>query len=149
MVFVRWAVAIASLLVSTFSASPAVAAIACSKATVGRIVHLDRFQAISQVRCADLNGDGRRDAAWTRSGGGSGGDLWWGVVYERNGSRKVARFDGYSHYFNLRIRGRRVLIDSPIYRPGDVNANPTGGTRTESATWNGSRFVKRLVSSKP
>jgi len=146
MVLARSVVAVALLLVPAAIASPAAAAIPCSKAAVAKIVHVDRQrqEAITDVRCADLNGDGRRDAAWTKFGGGSGGALSWGIVYEHNG-RKVARFEGHSRYFNLRIRDRRVLIDSPIYRPGDVNADPTGGTRVESATWNGRRFVKRLV----
>jgi hypothetical protein len=68
----------------------------------------------------------------------------WGVVYERGGKQRVARFSGRTHYRALRIRGRRVLIDSPIYRPADPNCCPTGGTRTESLTWNGTRFVKRV-----
>ena len=146
MLFARSAVAAGLLLLLSFGASPAVAAIPCSKAAVAKIVHVDksRQEAISDVRCADLTGDGRRDVAWTKFGGGSGGDLSWGVIYERHG-RKVVRFEGRSRYHNLRIRGRKVLIDSPIYRPGDSNANPTGGIRVESATWNGRRFVKRLA----
>lgn len=146
MVFARSALAVASVLTATLTASPAAAAIPCSKSAVAKIVHVDtqRQEAITDLRCADLTGDGRRDAAWTKFAGGSGGALSWGIVYEHNG-RKVARFHGHSRYYNLRIRGRRVLVDSPIYRPGDVNANPTGGTRIESATWNGRRFVKRLV----
>jgi len=150
MVFARSALAVASLLTATLTASPAAAAIPCSKAAVAKIVHVDtqRQEAITDLRCADLTGDGRRDAAWTKFAGGSGGALSWGIVYEHNG-RKVARFEGHSRYYSLRIRGRRVLVDSPIYRPGDVNANPTGGTRVESATWNGRRFVKRLVFVRP
>lgn len=122
---------------------------ACSKAHVGKIVGLDRFESITAVRCADLTGDGRRDVAWSMSGGGSDGDVQWGVVYERAGQRRVARFTGHTHYNNLRIRNRRVLVDSPIYRPGDPNCCPTGGTRVESATWTGRRFVKRLAAIKP
>jgi hypothetical protein len=97
------------------------------------------------VRCADLNGDGRGDVAYSKGGGGSGGDVQWGVVYERGGVRRVARFTGHLHYARLRIRGRRVLIDSPRYRPSDPNCCPSLGTRTESASWDGTRFVKRLV----
>jgi hypothetical protein len=144
----RRASVVAALLAAALGSSPAAAATACSKAAVARIVHLGRFESITAVRCADLTGDGRRDVAWSKSGGGSGGDVQWGVVYERRGQRRVARFSGHTHYVHLRIRGRRVLIDSPIYRPEDPNCCPTGGTRTESATWNASRFVKRLVAVK-
>jgi hypothetical protein len=139
------ALAAAAACAPALGASPAAAAIPCSKAAVAGIVHLGRFESITTVRCADLTGDGLRDVAWSKAGGGSGGDVQWGVVYERGGRRVVARFSGHTHYARLRIRGRRVLIDSPVYRPEDPNCCPTGGTRTESATWSGRRFVKRLV----
>jgi hypothetical protein len=144
----RTVLALAVLVAPLAGASPA-AAIPCSKAAIRTIVGLDRFESITAVRCADLTGDGRRDVAYSKSGGGSGGDVQWGVVYERAGQRRIARFTGHTHYNNLRIRSRRVFIDSPIYKPADPNCCPTGGTRTESATWNGSRFVKRLVAIKP
>jgi hypothetical protein len=143
--FRGWALAVAAALAPALGASPAAGAIPCSKAAVARSVHLGRFESITSVRCADLTGDGHRDVAWSKSGGGSGGDVLWGVLYERAGRREVARFSGQTHYGGLRIRGRRVLIDSPVYRPEDPNCCPTAGMRTESATWNGRRFVKRLV----
>jgi hypothetical protein len=144
----RSVLVLAVLLAPLAVASPA-AAIPCSKAAIGGIVGLDRYESITAIRCADLTGDGRRDVAYSKSFGGSGGDLQWGVVYERGGMRRIARFTGHTHYNHLRIRGRRVLIDTPIYNPPDPNCCPTGGTRTESATWNGRRFVKRLVAIKP
>jgi hypothetical protein len=144
MTFRRLPITLCALLVPAIAAAPAAASIPCSKAAIARIVTLDRFESITTIRCADLTGDGRRDVAWSKSGGGSGGDVQWGVVYERAGKRRVARFSGHTHYHALRIRGRRVLIDSPVYRPADPNCCPTGGTRTEALTWNGSRFVKRL-----
>jgi hypothetical protein len=144
MILRRSAVALA-LLVSTIGVAPASAAVPCSKAAISAIVHLDRYESITAVRCAELTGDGRRDVAYSKSGGGSGGDVQWGVVYERGGVRRIARFAGHTHYARLRIRGRRVLIDSPRYRPADPNCCPSAGTRTESASWNGRRFVTRLV----
>jgi hypothetical protein len=141
----RCAVAIAALLALVFAAAPAAASIPCSKAAIQKIVRLDRFESITTIRCADLTGDGRGDVAYSKSGGGSGGDVQWGVVYERGGDRRIARFAGHLHYARLRIKGRRLLIDSPRYKPSDPNCCPSLGTRTESATWNGRRFVKRLV----
>ena len=142
----RFAIAIATLLVPVLAGpSTAAASVPCSKAAIAKIVRLDRFESITTIRCADLTGDGRGDVAYSKSGGGSGGDVQWGVVYERAGDRRIARFTGHLHYANLRIKGRRLLIDSPRYKPSDPNCCPTLGTRTESATWNGRRFVKRLV----
>lgn len=145
----RVAVAIATLLVPLLTApSPAAASIPCSKAAIAKIVRLDRFESITTIRCADLTGDGRSDVAYSKSGGGSGGDVQWGVVYERAGDRRIARFSGHLHYANLRLKGMRLLIDSPRYKPSDPNCCPSLGIRTESATWNGRRFVKRLVAVK-
>jgi hypothetical protein len=141
----RVCLALGSVLAALLGAGPARAAVPCSRAAIGRIVQLDRYETITAVRCADLNGDGRLDVAYSKGGGGSGGDVQWGVVYERGGVRRVARFTGHLHYAHLRIRGRRVLIDSPRYRPSDPNCCPSLGTRTESASWDGTRFVKRLV----
>jgi hypothetical protein len=141
----RSALTVGVLLGAGLGAAPAGAAIPCSRAAIGAIVGLQRFESITRVRCADLTGDGRPDVAWSKSGGGSGGDVQWGVVYERAGQRRVVRFGGHTHYAHLRLRDGRVLIDSPVYHPADPNCCPTGGTRTESARWNGSRFVKRLV----
>ncbi|MDX6682849.1 MAG: hypothetical protein QOG94_2888 [Solirubrobacteraceae bacterium] len=141
----RCAAIAVALLASLLAAAPASAALPCSKAAIGRIVHLDRYESITAVRCADLTGDGRLDVAYSKAGGGSGGDVQWGIVYARGGARRIARFAGHTHYADLRIRGRRVLIDSPRYRPADPNCCPSAGTRTEAASWNGHRFVKRLV----
>ena len=138
-----------ALLASPLAVAPASAAVPCSKAAIARIVHLDRFESITAIRCAELTGDGRTDVAYSKSGGGSGGDVQWGVVYERGGARRIARFAGHTHYAGLRIRGRRVLIDSPRYRPADPNCCPSAGSRTESASWNGHRFVERLVAIRP
>jgi hypothetical protein len=137
------ALLLAPLLAASAGASPTVP---CSKAAIAKLVKHDRFETITTVRCADLDANGTRDAAWTLDSGGSGGDIAWGIVYVRGGTRHVATFDGHTHYVKPRIEGRRLLIDSPIYKPADPNCCPTGGTRTESATWNGRRFVKRLVS---
>jgi hypothetical protein len=142
----RCAVAIVALLVSLVAgSSSAAASVPCSKAAIAKIVRLHRYESITTIRCADLTGDGRGDVAYSKSGGGSGGDVQWGVVYERAGDRRIARFAGHLHYDKLRLKGRRVLIDSPRYKPSDPNCCPSLGTRTESATWNGRRFVKRLV----
>ena len=144
----RAGVVIVVLLGAWAAAPPGGAATGCSKAQIRGIVGLDRFESISAVRCYDLTGDGVRDIAYSKNGGGSGGDVQWGIVYHRGGKRRIARFTGHTHYINLRIRSRKVFIDSPIYHPGDPNCCPTGGTRTESASWNGTRFVKRLVAIK-
>ncbi len=142
----RFAIAMAVPFVLLFGATAASASVPCSKAAIKKIVRLDRFESITTIRCADLTGDGRRDVAYSKSGGGSGGDVQWGVVYERRGRRVIVRFTGHTHYARLRLKGRRVLIDSPRYEPADPNCCPSAGSRTESATWNGRRFVKRLVS---
>lgn len=127
----------------------AAAAIPCSKTAIARIVGVDRrlSESITTVRCADLTGDGRRDVAWTKFGGGSGGDVQWGIVYHRGGTRAIVRFNDRERYHSLRIRDRRVLIASAVYAAGDPGCCPSG-TRTESTRWNGSRFVKRVVSVK-
>lgn len=146
----RIAALVAGLLLSPIlGTSPAAASIPCTKAAISKVIKHDRFESISTVLCADLDGNGTRDAAWTLGSGGSGGDVEWGIVYERAGKRHIAHFMGHTHYLNPRIKGRRLLIDSPRYRPADPNCCPTLGMRTESATWNGKRFVKRLVAVRP
>lgn len=130
------------------AASPAAAHVPCSKAAITKIVKPDRSESISAITCGDVTGNGRRDVAWTLSSGGSGGNIEWGVVYERKGTRRIVRFTGFTHYNTLRMKGRRVLVDSPIYTLGDANCCPTGGTRTESAFWTGKRFIKRVIATK-
>jgi hypothetical protein len=128
--------------------SPAAAHVPCSKAAITKIVKPNRFESISSIACGDVTNNGRRDVAYTLSSGGSGGNIEWGVVYERKRTRRIARFTGFSHYNMLRIKGPRVLVDSPIYTIGDPNCCPTGGTRTESAFWTGKRFIKRVIATK-
>ena len=57
----------------------------------------------------------------------------------------ASRFAGHTHYARLRLKGRRVPIDSPRCKPADPNCCPSLGSRTESATWDGRRCVKRVV----
>jgi len=100
------------------------------------------------IRCADFTGEGVRDVAYMKIADGERPRalvVEWGVVYSTGGGIEIARFTGHARYRNLRVRGRRVLIDSPILRPGGLLAPPTSGVRTEEARWNGTRFVRRLV----
>jgi hypothetical protein len=139
----------ATLLATAVGAPPAAASVPCSKTAIAKLITHDRFESITTVLCADLDGNGTRDTAWTLGSGGSGGDIEWGIVYERGAKRHIAHFTGHTHYLKPRIKGRRLLIDSPRYKPSDPNCCPSLGTRTESATWNGKRFVKRLVAVRP
>lgn len=117
----------------------------CGKHSIARIIGIPA-QSIRQIRCADVTRDGRRDVAWI-SGTRNGDPKEWGVVYMRTWEYRVARYGGRGEsYFNLRIRGRSVLVDSSVRRASDPGCCPSGGRRTESATWTGTRFVKRVVS---
>jgi hypothetical protein len=103
---------------------------------------------VMAIRCADLTGEGVRDVAYVKRADGDhppGSVIEWGIVYSTGNGIQVARFTGHVRYRNLRVRGQRLLVDSPIVRPDESAYRPTGAVRTEDARWDGTQFVRRLV----
>jgi len=95
---------------------------------------------VTGAEVADLDGDGSPElyVYTTSAGSGSYGSI---VAYAVNGRRSLSEIDlppfldggnaaeGYMGHDRFEVRGRTLVRTFPVYRPGDTNANPTGGTR--------------------
>ena len=94
---------------------------------------------VTGAEVADLDGDGLPEVyVFVRSvGSGSYGSLAaFGVrrqslaeVYLLPISEDVDASRGYMGHDTFAIRGKRLVRQFPLYRPGDRNAQPTGGSR--------------------
>ncbi|SCK23625.1 PliI family lysozyme inhibitor of I-type lysozyme [Vogesella sp. LIG4] len=95
---------------------------------------------ITDVRVADLNGDGKPELyLFTRSAGsGSYGNVLVFVVDEWNRLNSISlpppddypdAMAGYMGHDEFTLSGQRLLRRFPLYRDGDGNAMPTGGMR--------------------
>ena len=85
--------------------------------------------------CHDFTGDGRRDVAFAILSGGTGGAFKFAVFRrssKRGGSlhrRYVKMIErGHGSKTGLQRNGRRLEVINPIYRAGDGNCCPSGGT---------------------
>ena len=89
---------------------------------------------------ADLDDDGLPEVyVFVRSGGsGASGSLAAFGVRQRQSlaevyllpiSEDVDASMGYMGHDTFAIRGNRLVRQFPLYRPGDRNAQPTGGSR--------------------
>lgn len=95
---------------------------------------------VTSAELADLDGDGSPElyVASTGAGSGSHGALTGLAVNKRKslGFVALAPLDpaspdaqGYQGHDSFRVHGHRLLRRFPLYRPGDANAAPSGGTR--------------------
>lgn len=95
---------------------------------------------VTSAELADLDGDGSPElyVASTTAGSGSHGALTGLAVNKRKSLSFVALVpleaasadaQGYQGHDSFRVDGDRLLRRFPLYRPGDANAAPSGGTR--------------------
>ncbi len=116
----------------------------CKKSSVRRSldnVGKSADAGFNQILCADVTGDGNKDAIFTVLSGGSAGPTHFGVV--------LGAPDGSSEGIQLYRRGYKVSVDAvndtrfdaqqPIYRKNDKNCCPSGYSFTPYR-WTGSRF---------
>lgn len=95
---------------------------------------------INSVHVADLDGNGFDEfyIVTVSSGSGSYGDVI-GLASNRDKSLSLIylpevregdeTFSGYMGHDRFSIVDNRLVRSFPVYRPGDTNHNPTGGTR--------------------
>ncbi|MCK9250868.1 MAG: hypothetical protein M0P31_18055 [Solirubrobacteraceae bacterium] len=90
--------------------------------------------------CRDLNGDGRRDALFIITSGGTGGAFWGGIVQgTRGGARLGAWYSGEQKMSYGFYKGRPALA-WPVYRRNEPTCCPTGGWKVRRFIASGSRF---------
>ncbi|MGE4428322.1 MAG: hypothetical protein AB7G37_17850 [Solirubrobacteraceae bacterium] len=86
--------------------------------------------------CRDLNGDGRRDALFIITGGGTGGAFWGGIVQGTSGNRaRLGAWVGGQSKMSYGFYKGRPALAWPVYRRADAGCCPTGG-------WKVRRFIR-------
>jgi len=100
-----------------------------------------RFASIvTRPICRDLTGDGEQEFAFTVTVGGSGGDVYWGVLRRtRSGSVSVSPFES-GRGFGIRLEAGELAVASPVYRRGEPGCCPSSW-RVRRFGWNGRRLV--------
>ena len=99
--------------------------------------------------CSDLTGDGEPELAFTVTVGGSGGDVYWGILRRNvSGRVSVSPFES-GRGFGIRIEDGALAVATPIHRRADPNCCPTGGYRVRRFAWNGARFFVRSSRVEP
>jgi hypothetical protein len=93
---------------------------------------------VDLVRCGDVTGDGRADAVFTISSGGTAGDIRFGVVKAGSEDGLVLYKPGYKVGI-ARVNRRAFEILQPHYGKNDANCCPSSFRMTRY-TWTGSRF---------
>ncbi len=95
---------------------------------------------VSEAKVADLNSDGAPEiyVFTTSAGSGSYGSV---VAYSSNHNKSISEiyfpemdpknkaFKGYMGHDEFTLTRNRLVRHFPLYKEGDSNANPTGGTR--------------------
>jgi hypothetical protein len=145
-VLTAFAAASAALSVPSHAAPPtAESAASCAQLSRGLVEHTKvytetpvgfrRFVEPWDPLCHDFTGDGRRDVAFAILSGGTGGAFKFAVFRRtsRVGGSLARRYvklaeRGHGSKTSLRRSGRRLKVLNPIYRPGDGNCCPSGGT---------------------
>lgn len=90
---------------------------------------------------ADLNGDGKPElAVASRSVNNNGRgtlDVYWleGNVLQRAALSKNEEGAGYQGRDTFRLAGSKIIRSFPVYRDGDPDNRPSGGTRTLQYTF--------------
>ncbi len=94
---------------------------------------------VGQVVCGAFMGAGSRVMVASLTTPGCGGTIGWVVFRLRSGSwRIVMQRDNGAQ---LTAVDTSIRETQQVLRPGDAHCFPTGGTRSRSWHWNGSRFV--------
>lgn len=96
--------------------------------------------------CHDFTRDGQRDVAFPILSGGSGGAFKFAVFRAKADGFVKMTERGFGSKTSLRRQRRRLLVLNPIYRAGDGNCCPTGGTRVRTFRFTRTQLV--LVGSR-
>jgi hypothetical protein len=140
-------VAAAAAIVVLAGASQAAAAGAtCSRAAARAVVtryHLGNAGSVTdpvgQVLCGAFVGAGSRAMVASLTTPGCGGTIGWVVFrYKNRAWRIVMRRDEGAQ---LAAVGTSIRETQQVLRPGDPHCLPSGGTRSRTWRWNGTRFV--------
>ena len=148
------AVAAASVAASTAATPPAAAAAAAPAVCVaktlmdelvarGKVTAAGHGFGVSIVRCADLDGNGERDALFAIASGGTAGNIHWGIMLGGTGGApgRLALFrDGYK--VGVAVRGGAPEVLQPIYRRNDANCCPSS-FEIRRYRWTGDHFTLR------
>jgi len=98
---------------------------------------------VGQTLCFDFTGDGREDIVFTGWEFADNGAHYWAAFRARGDdwSRVIFKRDCCRVRRATKIRiarlGGTILVRQPIFRPGNKNCCPTGGTQTGRWRWNG------------
>ena len=126
--------------------SPAQLSGSCSKTTARALAnqhHLGNAgfvtDPVGQVRCGSFVGPGSKAMVFSLSIPSCGRTGGW-VVFKRVGPawRLVFESDGGA---DLAAVGSGIRETQNVLRPGDAHCFPTGGTRSRTWRWNGTRFT--------
>ncbi len=94
---------------------------------------------INQIECADVTGDGVREAVFTVLSGGTAGPTQFGVITSKGGLLLLE--DGYKVAVDV-VNERRFDVQQPIYKKSDANCCPSA-FRFTKYVWDGERFKPR------
>ena len=138
--------ALVALALLTVPAADAKPRICGAKNIQGLLINLGKLKPedagrgmkVDLVRCGDVTGDGRADAVFTVSSGGTAGDIRFGVV--RAGSEDGLELYRPAYKVGIaRVNSRAFEILQPHYGANDPNCCPSSFRMTRY-TWTGSRF---------
>lgn len=95
---------------------------------------------------ADLDGDGKPELALASRSVNNNGrgalDVYWleGNVIRRAVMPKNEEGAGYQGHDSFRLAGRKIIRSFPVYRDGDLDNRPSGGSRTLQYTFQDGRL---------
>jgi len=92
---------------------------------------------VDQLLCADLDGDGRVDMAFSVFSGGTAGDTAWVALRRTATGWRVVYRDLQDYKLSLKREGDDVVVTTPVYRKNDPNCCPSGGFDHRRFGWNG------------
>jgi hypothetical protein len=125
----------------------AMAVASCSKATATRLVKQHRLnpfllqKPVAQVLCGPFTGPGSKAMAVTILAPTCAPIQNWAVFSFRGGAWRLVLKRSEFVMPPLVAAGSDIRETVPVYRTGDNRCNPTGGTKTVTWHWNGSRFT--------
>jgi hypothetical protein len=132
--------------VASASGRAGVAAADCSKATATPLVNEHQLNAfllpdpVVQVLCGPFTGAGSQAMAVT-----IGASTCWGVqrwaVFRFDGANWQLVLNEPAFLYSLVAVGNDLKETTPVFRSGDPRCVPSGGKRSRTWHWDGSRFV--------
>jgi hypothetical protein len=138
------------LALAVLAPTASAATLPCSRDAVGEVLRqasgrfaevVDNGGGVGQLVCADLTGDGTRDALYTLDSGGTGRAFDWGLVVADGDAPRSATAGGGGSKLAIDVLNGRAEVANPIYRANDPNCCPRGGARIRTFRWNGTRLA--------